>query len=431
MVPCGQPGRKPMKNKLNVLWYSLYDFGNSSFTTLVVTFIYSTYFTQKIVSDPTDGTVFWSRAVTLSAILIAVLSPILGGYADRTGRRAHLMIVSSLICIVATVGLAFPVSGQVMTALSIFIIANVAYELGIVFYNSYLPDISSSQSVGRISGLAWGMGYLGGLACLAVALVGFVMPEITWFGLSKDTGANIRATNVLVAIWFLVFSLPLMVKAPGISPRNTSATIKDKLRVLDTLKDLTRYPELLRFLIARMLFNDGLITVFAFGGIYAAGTFGMDFQQIIVFGIALNVAAGLGAFLFGFLDDRAGGKATVLISIIFLALSAILAASARNLTMFWIAAIGIGLFAGPNQSASRSLTARFTPDEKKAQFFGFFAFSGKFTAFFGPLLLGLVTDITRSQRWGVATVVVFFIAGGFLLLSVNERRGIEHTKVNN
>ena len=418
-----------MKSKLNVLWYSLYDFGNSAFTTLVVTFIYSTYFTQKIAADATLGTVLWSRAVTVSALVIAVLSPILGGYADRSSRRASMMIVASVVCILATIGLAVPGEGKVMLALALFVIANVAYELGIVFYNSYLPDIANTESVGRISGLAWGMGYLGGLACLAVALVGFVMPDAAWFGLSKETGANIRATNVLAALWFLVFALPLMIKAPGIAPMTGKPGVSGRIGVLDTLKDLTRFPELLKFLVARMLFNDGLITVFAFGGIYAAGTFGMDFQQIIIFGIALNVAAGLGAFLFGFLDDRAGGKATVLISIVFLAVSAILAATARNLTMFWVAAIGIGLFAGPNQSASRSLTARFTPEAKKAQFFGFFAFSGKFTAFFGPLLLGFVTDITKSQRWGVATVVVFFLAGGLILLAVNEKKGIAQADI--
>ncbi len=179
-----------------------------------------------------------------------------------------------------------------------------------------------------------------------------------------------------------------------------------------------------KFLLARLVYNDGLVTIFAFGGIYAAGTFGFSFTEILIFGIVINIAAGLGALLFGFIDDWIGGKRTVLVSVFALGLATAIAAWSPNRMWLWIAGILIGIFAGPNQSASRSLMGRFIPPGRQAEFFGFFAFSGKFTAFLGPLLLGLFTEAFNSQRGGVAILLVFFVVGGVLLLTVKEREGI-------
>jgi UMF1 family MFS transporter len=192
-----------------------------------------------------------------------------------------------------------------------------------------------------------------------------------------------------------------------------------------TIKAIGRYGEIVRFLIARLVFNDGLVTVFAFGGIYAAGTFGMSLSEVIVFGVVLNVAAGLGAVVFGFLDDKFGGRKTILLTLVALTIATAIAVWAPNRTWFWTAGVLIGIFVGPNQSASRSLMARFVPDKHQAEFFGFFAFSGKVTSFMGPILLGTVTAAFESQRAGVATVTLFFVVGGLLLMTVNERRGIE------
>ena len=172
------------------------------------------------------------------------------------------------------------------------------------------------------------------------------------------------------------------------------------------------------------MYNDGLITIFAFGGIYAAGTFGMSLPEVIQFGIALNVAAGIGAGVFGVVDDRLGGKCTILVTLVALTVFSLLAVWAPSVGWLWLAGLSLGLFVGPNQSASRTLMSRFVPEQHSAAFFGLFAFSGKITTFAGPLLLGIVTQATGSQRLGVATVVGFFVLGGLLLLTVNERRGI-------
>jgi UMF1 family MFS transporter len=294
-----------------------------------------------------------------------------------------------------------------------------------VFYNSLLPAIATPEKIGRISGYGWGLGYIGGLAALVVALVGFVQPETPWFGMSREAGFNIRATNLMVAVWFLLFSLPFFLvvreeRRPG--ARTTPGEAIRELR--RTFHEVRRFRESAKFLLARLIYNDGLVTIFAFGGIYAAGTFGFSFTEILIFGIVINVAAGLGALSFGFIDDLIGGKNTVMVSVVALGVATGLAAWAPSREWLWVAGIMIGIFAGPNQSASRSLMGRFVPAGRQAEFFGFFAFSGKFTAFLGPLFLGLATQWFDSQRWGVATVLLFFVVGGLLLISVNERAGI-------
>jgi UMF1 family MFS transporter len=412
-----------------VIWsWALYDWANSAFTTLVVTFIYSTYFTKAMAPDEVTGTAWWSRAVAVSAILTAILSPILGAAADRAGARKRFLAVTTAICIAATTALAFVSPGlenAALLALVLYVIGDWAFETGYTFYNAFLPTIASQARIGRVSGYGWGLGYIGGLVCMAVALVGFVQPEVPWFGLSKEGGWNVRATNLLVAAWFLIFSLPLFLYVPERKAGPFRLDVAGTFRELGrTVRALGRYREIVKFLVARLIFNDGLVTVFAFGGIYAAGTFGMTLDQVIVFGIALNVASGLGALLFGVLDDRIGGKNTIMITLVALIVAASLAVWAPDRTWLWIAGMLIGLFVGPNQSASRSLMGRFVPERHQAEFFGFFQFSGKVTSFFGPILLGTATYMFNSQRAGVATVLIFFVVGGLILATVNERAGI-------
>ena len=191
-----------------------------------------------------------------------------------------------------------------------------------------------------------------------------------------------------------------------------------------SLKEIRDYRQIVRFLIARMFFNDGLITIFAFGGIYAAGTFGFTLQEVLLFGIALNVAAGLGAVLFGYVDDKIGSKRTLMITLAGLFLATLLAVLATSKLWLWMAGIVIGIFVGPNQAASRSLMARFVPHNAKNEFFGFFALSGKLTAFIGPLLLGILAQWSGSQRVGISVVLILFAIGGVLLAIVDEDEGI-------
>lgn len=407
--------------------WSLYDFANSAFTTLIVTFIYATYFTEGIAENEIDGTRLWARAVTLTAILVAVMSPYLGAIADRGGYRKRFLFTSTLICIIATVMLFFAGPGEVVQALTWFVIANVAFEMGNVFYNAFLPDISTPDKIGRISGYGWSLGYIGGLLCLVIGYYVLVAPDRPPFGLSAELGEHVRATNLLAAAWFALFSIPIFVivkeRRPAELPRLGALVQSANRQIGDTFKEIRQFKDIFWLLFARLIYNDGLVTIFAFGGIYASGTFGLSTADIFLFGIALNIAAGFGAFAFGFIDDRIGGKTTIMISLGVLFASSLLAVITTSTALFWLAAIGVGLAAGPNQSASRSLMGRFVPLSKENEFYGFFAFSGKATAFMGPALLGVLTGAFGTQRAGIAVVLVFFVLGAVVLLKVDERRG--------
>ncbi|MFK7991528.1 MAG: MFS transporter [Sandaracinaceae bacterium] len=409
--------------------WALFDFANSAFTTLVVTFVYAAYFTKEMAEDEIHGTALWSRGVTITALVVAGLSPFLGALADRTGLRKRFLFLCTATCIAATAALTFPEPGgeDALTALALFVVANVAFELGGVFYNAFLPEVAAPDRLGRVSGWGWALGYVGGLLCMVLAFAGFVFPDTPWFGLSTEGGQAIRWTNMLVAAWFLVFAVPMFVFVreerqpwPGLGVLRETAT-----QLRETFRSLGQLRQVARLLLARLVYNDGLVTVFAFGGVYAAGTFGFDFDEIVLFGIALNLTAGLGAFAMGFLDDRLGGKKTLLITLAGLTVGTAMGALAPNKATFWAAGIVIGIFAGPNQSASRSLLARFVPEDKKNELFGFFAFSGKATAFLGPFLFGVLTDAFHTQRAGIAAVLVSFVVGAALLLRVDENEGAQ------
>jgi len=408
-------------------WIS-YDWAISAFNTLVGTFIYNTYFMRSFAPNEDVGTALWARGVIASAILIAILSPILGAVADKSGRRRRYLILMTLACAGFTVLLTFVSPGDshaVLKALTIYVIANVAFEMATVLYNSFLPDLVSEDRIGRISGYGWGIGYIGGLVVMAVALFLFVEESTRLSFLPTADGFNYRATNILVALWVVGFSIPMFLFVKDKQAKSAKVDIGGAFRELkQTFMEVKRYREIVKFLVARLVYNDGLVTVFVFGALYAVGTFGFGQSEVLVFGIVLNVVAGLGALGFGFVDDKLGGKNTLLITLVGLTVATALAVAAPNRTWFWVAGVLIGIFVGPNQSASRSLMGRFVPEKHKGEFFGFFAFSGKVTSFMGPMLLAALV-IPFGQRVAVASLLVFFIVGGLILMTVDEDAGIK------
>jgi MFS transporter, UMF1 family len=410
-----------------VFAWSLYDFANSAFTTLVVTFIYASWFTHTLAPDVVTGTAMWSRGVTLTGIVVGLLSPILGAVADRHNCRRLLLGVTTLLCIVSTAALYLPTPGQMSAALALFVLASIGFELGTVFYNSFLPEIAPANRIGRVSGYGWAFGYVGGLLCMAIAMVGFVDNDTPWFGLTTEAGQNIRATNLLVAGWFALFSLPLFLRLrepPPHVPTVAATDVGPWRELWATLRRIRQFPQISRLLLARLFYNDGLITVFSFAGIYAMGTLGFTFRDLMFYGVSTNAAAGVGAFLGGYVDDRLGGRRTVLLSLAGMTLASIVAISTSDSRIFWGASLCISALAGPTQAASRSLLGRFVPRQMENEFYGFYAFSGKATAFAGPFLLGVLTEAFASQRAGVSVVVAFFIVGGILLTRVDEAAGM-------
>lgn len=424
-------GVKPVYGSRAIWSWIFYDFASSPFTTLVITFVYATYFTQVIAPDPITGTVLWSRAIAITALIVAICSPILGALADRGGYRKKFVLFFTLVCVVATAGLYQILPGQIAAALTLIIVANIAYEFGSVFYNAFLPDLAPPERVGSISGYGWGVGYIGGFLALVLVLVTLIQPESPWFGFSTENDEHIRATNLIVAGWYFIFTLPflLWVSEDKSMVSGSGKILSDTiLQLRRTYAEVRRFKEIARFLIARFVYNNGLVTIFAFGGIYAAESFGFTLQEVLIFGIVLNIAAGLGAFFMGRLDDVIGGKRTIIISLIGLSIATTLAMLATTKFWLWVAGIVIGVFIGPNQSASRSLMARFVPPQLKNEFFGFFAFSGKFTAFVGPFLLGELTQWTESQRWGISVALVMFVVGMLIMIPLDEKAGIARVR---
>jgi UMF1 family MFS transporter len=396
---------------------------------VIVTFVFAAYFTRGVAETPEAGTAQWGLMLSLSGIALAVLAPVLGAIADQGGGRKPWLAGFTAIAVVCAAGLWWiePDPRFLLPALLLVALGNTAFEFGQVFVNAMLPQIAPASHLGRLSGWAGGLGYAGGLVCLALCLALFVMPELPLFGLDRDRAEDVRATGPFVALWFALFALPLFfLVRESARPFRPGAAVQQGLASLwRTLKLLPQHGQTWRFLLARMLYTDGLNTLFAFGGIYAAGSFGMSFQDILIFGILLNVTAGIGAFGFAWVDDFVGAKFTILFSV-----AALIGLGGAILLIesqlwFYILGCGIGAFIGPAQTASRSYYARIVPPDLATEFFGLYALSGKVTAFLGPALVGWVTFWADSQRWGMATILLFFLAGLALLwpLADPQKRG--------
>lgn len=419
------PNQQNKNSRRALIAWCFYDWANSAFPTVIVTFVFAAYYTTAVAVSPEAGTGDWGQAIALSGLLVAVLAPLLGAVADQGGRRKPWIGFFTFIAVIcgAALWLVEPDPSFAFTALVLVAFGNAAFEFGQVFYNAMLPDVASPKRLGRISGWAWGLGYAGGLVCLALSLVLFISADDPVFSLDREKAEQVRIIGPFVAIWFALFALPLFFFTPDTpaSGRPVGEAITQGLRTLvATLRNLPRHGQTGRFLIARMIYTDGLNTLFAFGGLYAAGTFGMGYEEILIFGILLNVAAGLGAVGFAWIDDLFGAKRTIVISLIALSLSAGLILLVSSKVWFMVLGCAIGLFIGPAQSASRTLMARLAPPALRTELFGLYALSGKATAFIGPALVGWITVWADSQRAGMAVIPLFFIVGLVLLWPLRE-----------
>ncbi|MGE4218701.1 MAG: MFS transporter [Alphaproteobacteria bacterium] len=407
--------------------WCLYDWANSAFNTVIGTFVFSVYFARGVYGDETAGSAVWAYALAAAGFAIVLLSPVLGAVADRVGRRKPWLAAFTLLTVLPTAMLwwAMPTPDAVVYTLACVILSTIAFELGVVFYNAMLPGVAPRGMIGRVSGWGWGVGYFGGLACLAVALVGFVQTDTPWFGVGKEAAAHIRATAPLVAVWMAVFALPLFLftrdePSTGIG---LGQAMRQGLRQLAaTARDVRHYANILRYLIASAIYRDGMNTLFAVGGLYAAGVFGMDFAEIMIFAIALNVTAGLGSVAFAWIDDWIGSKRTIVVSLIGTIATGLPILLIEDKGWFFALAVILGIFVGPVQAASRSMMARLAPDAIRTEMFGLYALSGKAVAFLGPLCYGLATDAFATQRAGMATVLAFFAIGLIGLYWVKEER---------
>jgi len=437
----------------------MFDWATQPFYTLVVTFLFAPYFVNGFMDDPAYGQTLWAYATGGAQLIAALLAPVLGAIADAGLPHKPWIAAFSVLLIAGLCGLWFAIPGEhwlVPFVLVSFGAATLGAELATVFTNSMMPGLISDKRLGTLSGVGWAAGYVGGLISLALVaglLVADPTTGKTLLGLDPlipidpTTREGDRLIGPFSALWYLVFVLPLFLFTPD-QPNEapTENAVRASLgRLAGTMKDLLRHHRTVAlFLLARMLYADGLGAVFAFGGIYAASVFGWGATELGLFGILLTIAGTIGAGFGGLLDDRLGSKAVIVGSLLlFIAASiGVLSIDADEVLFvipvapklpasgtfsspgeqaYLLFAMFIGLSAGPIQASSRTLLARICPPGKTTEFFGFFSFSGKISAFAAPLAIGAVTALTDSQRLGISASLVFLVGGLLLLLPLKAR----------
>ena len=434
----------------------LFAWAAEPFFTLITTFVFAPYFATHVAVDPASGQSLWGFATAVAGLTIALLSPALGAIADAGGRRKPWIVAFGVLLVTGASLMWFGSPGNagiIPAVLGSYAVATVGVEFAIVFNNSMMPTLVPPEKIGRLSGTGWAIGYVGGILSLVLVL-GFLAanPETgrtllgftPLFGLDPVTHQGDRIVGPLTGVWFIVFSLPMFWLTPDYpAKRSLGDALREGMTELkQTLRELPKRKSVAAFLLANMIYTDGLVSLFVFGGIYAAGTFGWNTIQIGTFGIILAVAGTFGAWLGGKLDDSLGpkrviaGAMTVLLfaivailtvdknSILFVAVTppapggALFAAPAER--AYLVLGCLIGAVGGPLQAASRTLLIQLAPKDRIAQYFGLFTLTGKLTSFVGPLLIGVVTALTQSQKAGMATLVLFFVVGLALLARVRN-----------
>jgi UMF1 family MFS transporter len=432
--------------------WMMFDWAAQPFFTVVTTFIFGPYFVSRMASDPAMGQAAWGYGIAASGIVIALLSPVLGSIADRAGSRKPWMAVFALVKILSLCMLWFAEPGSSLVfVLFFFCLASIAAEFSIVFNDSMMPRLMSKADIGRVSNIAWGLGYLGGLIVLifvVTLLAGSLDTGKTLigvdplFGLDPEKGEDARATGPLSALWYLVFVLPLFLftpDAPKAMPlrRAVTAGLQD---LSNTLKEARKRVGIVRFLVARMIYQDGVNALLALGGAFAAVLFGWSITEVGIFGIILNLVAVPGCLLASRFDTALGSKTVVMVSLVLLCVATFgIVSTGPGYTLFGGVALsqadGGGLFGtaaekayilyglligfafGPVQASSRSYLARSVSAEEAGRYFGLYAFSGRATSFLAPFMVASVTALSGSPRLGISVILLFLVGGLAFLLT--------------
>ncbi len=427
-------------NKREIFGWAMYDFANSAFATTILAVIFNQYFATVVAGGEKGVEIFGFRLhgaslftfmISLSMAISALFSPLLGAVADASASKKRFLMVFCFTGVLFTGLLYFVHAGDYWMGAVFFILANIGFAEGNVFYNAFLPEISTDQNIGRISGLGWALGYIGGGALLAINLIMLQYPE--WLGFPSGY-FTVQDCFLSVAFWWLIFSLPLFLFLKERSePYRPSVgggyVLEGYRRLRHTFRRIKTFKELTKFLFAFLIYNDGIETVIVMASIFGADVLGMKTSELIVFFLMVQGIAFIGSVLFGFLADAIGNKKAVMIS---LGLWSLVVLWAFQLgifwdpkTEYWILGVLVALVLGGSQAASRSLQGLFTPDANSAEFFAFFGVSGKFASIFGPLIYGILIAITGSVQSGVLSVLIFFVVGMIILWTVNEKKGME------
>lgn len=433
-----------MKLTRPITGWILYDFANSAFATTVLAVIFNQYFALVVAggesgSDwniPLIGTVnipgasMWSLVVAISTGLVALSAPLFGAMADRGMLRKAFLFFYCYLGVLGTLGLYFVNEGDILLGGLLFMIANFGFAGGNVFYNSFLVDITEVKHYGRVSGTAWGIGYLGGGLCLVLNLIMLKYPHLIGFA---EGSFGVQECFLVAGLWWGIFAIPTMIwvkekKTERIIEPITVLFKASWLNVLSTFRKIKEYKQLVRFLFAYLCFNDGIETVIIMASIYGAQEVGMQAGELVLFFIMVQATGFVGAMFFGYLADKLSNKLVLMIT---LHVWLIVVVWAFFLGIYWdvkteyyIIGVLAGIVMGGSQSIARALQASFTPNEHSAQFFGFFAISGKFASVFGPLFFGAMIMLFQDIRIAILSIGLFFVIGILILRVVDEKEGV-------
>lgn len=425
--------------KGRVFAWALWDWATQPFATVITTFVFSVYLTSELflpeeIRALGSGTEYdlglsvlsrdFGFAVAIAGLAVAILAPVLGQRADRSGRRKRQLAINTALLVAVQASLFFTTIEPNMFVFGITMVAigNIFSEIANVNYNAMITQVASPTTVGRVSGLGWGFGYLGGITMLLVSYFGFI--EFDLFGLGSANGIDIRAIAVACAVWTVVFAIPILLFVPEVQPAKglpkTNFFASYRILFQDIIHLYRTARTTFWFLLASAIFRDGLSGVFTFGGVLAAITFGFSATEVLIFGIVANLVAGISTMAAGKLDDRFGPRAVILGSLSLLlasGLSLFLLRDAGALA-FWIGGLVLGASVGPAQAAARSFLARVTPAGQEGQIFGLYATTGRAVGFLTPTLWSLFIAIGGAQYWGILGIMVVLAVGLVLMVLV-------------
>jgi UMF1 family MFS transporter len=432
--------------KRGLFGWMMFDWAAQPFFTVVITFVFGPYFAARMASDPVAGQTAWSLTATIAGIVIAILSPVLGSIADATGNRKRWIGFFAVIKIIALCSLWWAAPGSSIVAIGLLVIlASIAAEFSIVFNDSQMPRLVSKDNVGTISNIAWGMGYLGGMIALFIVLLLLAGSPTTGktligvdplFGLDPKAGEDARVTGPFSAFWYLIFILPMFLFTPDTATgMPIGKAVRSGLSELkSTLGELRHRTGIVRFLIARMIYQDGVNGLLILGGAFAVGMFGWETTEIGLYGIILNIVAIFGCGVASVLDRRLGSKLVVAVALVMLFVATLgFVSTGPGFTLFGVVPLSaddsgglfgtaaekvyilygvlVGLSFGPVQASSRSWLARSVTPEEAGRYFGIYALSGRATTFMATGLNTVLIMASGSPRLGMASMLLFFAVG--------------------
>lgn len=411
-----------------VIAWSLWDWGSAAFNAVIVTFVFSVYLTDGVGKDlpgPISASSWLGWSLGAASLVLALLAPVTGQRSDSMGHRKRSLGWLTAAVIAITAGLFFVQDDYhyLWLGLALFAAGTVLFELAQVPYFAMLRQVSTPQDVGRISGIGWAFGYLGGIVLLLICYFGFVVGDGGRLGLPTDNGMNIRLIALLAALWFAVFAIPLFRSVPELpasaSPTPQAGFLQSYRILFADLRQMWRDDRATaKFLLASALYRDGLTGVFTFGAIIAVSVYGIAKDDVLIFGVVANVIAAAGAFVAGRLDDSAGPRRVIVASLVLMISTGIILMFLHGPLAFWTFGLVLCLFVGPAQSASRTYLIRLTPVGKEGQHFGLYAMTGRAVSFLSPTLFGLFALIGNDDRWGIMGIVLVLAIGLLALFTV-------------